>query len=144
MVTLENKRFSHESPYLVAFFNLHYYLCQVPFKTELSGREAKNYNNRSYFLKHNLTQKILCGVSNLGTLAIMTYGVVEGAKQLKLGDPSIITLILYWIGDTGSLLSAIAIIHFTWWRQDQYLELVERTRVPVSWKKRKIIQMLAC
>lgn len=146
MAKLKMKHFSCESTYLVTFFNLHYYLCLVPFKTEFAGRETENYDDKSrvYFLKHNSIQRILCGFSNLGTLMLMFYGVVEEASHFKSGDPSIISLIFYWIGDSGSLLCAISFFHFTWWKQEQYLELVEKTKVPVSLRMRKIIQWMAC
>lgn len=121
------------NPFMVPFYNFHFYLFLVPFKI------AYDSDKNEYTLKKYLCQRLTCFVvhlvafSYLFLTAIMSGAELVGLSRKKGEDGSregkTIASVFDFVSNSNSLFLLALSINTMWRKPEQVLEVVERTKI---------------
>lgn len=115
-----------ESPILVPILNFGFYSGVIPYKLVFS--ESKN----AYFVEEHQCQKLICKVSNVGSICIMFHAIYLGLGPINSDSSGDIVKYIYFfdlISNTCAVMSNITLTFIFWKRKNETVELVERTRL---------------
>ncbi|CAL8102563.1 unnamed protein product [Orchesella dallaii] len=109
--------------FLGVFFNFQYYLLLIPFKTVLET------GTNQYRIQTHIVQKIFCLCIHTVVILIVTSLLILAVLRLTNNlEPKIVDIFTL-VSILSTFVSFFLTIFMVWRRREEYLEVVENTRV---------------